>query len=83
MVIPPRLVIAINHSILGDFQNFKMEWKLDYISYIWLVELEFKEYHLEGRNCISATIIDEFLSTLHGIDHFGLHEALKFIIIII
>ena len=52
MVIPPRLVIAINHSILGDFQNFKMEWKLDYISYIWLVELEFKEYHLEGQNYI-------------------------------
>ena len=82
-VIPPRLVIAIDHSILGIFQNFKIEKKLDFVSYIWLVKLEFKEYHLDGQNCISVAIKDKFLNTLHSIDHFGFHEALKFIIILI
>ncbi len=53
-VIDPELVIAINHSILGIFQNFKMEWKLDFVSYILLVELKFKKYHFNGRNRISA-----------------------------
>ena len=71
MVIPPRLVISINHSILGIFKIFKMEWKLDSIHYIWLGKLEFKERHLKGQNCISTTIKDSFLNTLHGIDHFG------------
>ena len=82
MVIPPPLVIAINHSILGIFQNFEMVWKLDFVNFIWLVKLEFIEFHLVGQNCISAKIKDEFFSTLHGIDHFGFHEALKFIIIL-
>ena len=82
-VIPPRLVIAIDHSILGIFQNFKIERKLDFVSYIWLVKLEFKEYHLDSQNCISVAIKEEFLNTLHGIDHFGFYEALKFIIVLI
>ena len=55
MVIQPRLVIAINHSILGMFQNFKIKWKLEFVSHILLVKLEFKEYHLECRNCILVT----------------------------
>src|ERR1700689_757635 len=42
-VIDPELVIAINHSILGIFQNFKMERKLDFVSYISLDKLKFKK----------------------------------------
>jgi hypothetical protein len=34
MVMHRDVVIAINHSILGIFQNFKTEWKLDFVSYI-------------------------------------------------
>ena len=53
-VIHPQLVIAINHSILGIFQIFKMEWKLDFVSYILLVMPKFKKYHLDGQNRISS-----------------------------
>ena len=59
MVIHPDLVIVINHSILGIFKNFKMEWKLDFVSYIFLVQLEFKKCHLDGQNCISAARKDD------------------------
>ena len=54
MVIQSDLVVAINHSILGNFQIFQMEWKLDFINYTWLVKLKFKEYHLDGQNCVSV-----------------------------
>ena len=62
-VIPLHLIPAINHSILGIFLNFKLDWKMNLPNYISLVYLNCKKDHPNSQNCVSAVRIKEFLNT--------------------
>ena len=62
-VIPLHLIPAINHSILGIFQNFKLDWKIDLPNYISLVYLNCKKDHPDSQNCVLAVCFKEFLNT--------------------
>ena len=35
---------------MSIFQNFRLEWKLDFISFVSLVRLKFQKYHLNDSN---------------------------------
>ena len=78
MVIHLHFIPAINHLILGIFQNLKLDWNIDFSSYISLVYLKCKRDHSNSQNCVSHIYIKEFLNT-HGIYVLDFQEAPKFI----
>jgi hypothetical protein len=49
-VVNAKPLIAINHSIFKKNQKFKMDWNLNFISFILLVKLKYNRDHIYGLN---------------------------------